>query len=358
MDLPTDLAAALDAATADLPLRELEASVERLIARYRAPGRADRPILGGHVDAAAYAAYRMPATWAAVRAALAAAAERVPGLAPQSLVDVGGGTGAAAWAAVEVFGESLKDVTVLDRVPETLELGRRLARDAFSGALRHAEWRQVRFPAEVPGADLVTVSYVLSELAPDVQEALVRASAAAAETIAVIEPGTPDGYQRIIAARDVLIGMGLRVAAPCPHSDTCPLLGTPKLGTQELGTRDWCHFASRIHRTPLHRRLKGADLQHEDEKFAYVVATRAPVAASASPTASASPAASPSPSPARILRHPQIRKGLVMMQLCHADGTVAQTLVSKRQGDTYRAARDADWGDQWPPGADLRPAGD
>lgn len=330
MDLPTDLAAALDAATADLPLRELEASVERLIARYRAPGRADRPILGGRVDAAAYAAYRMPATWGAVRAALAAAAERVPGLAPRSLVDVGGGTGAGVWAAAEVFGGSLTDVTVLDQVPEALELGRRLARDAFSGALRHAEWRQVRFPAEVPGADLVTVSYVLSELAPDAQEALVRASAAGAETIAVIEPGTPDGYRRIIAARDVLIGMGLRIAAPCPHADACPL----------AGTRDWCHFASRIHRTPLHRRLKGADLQHEDEKFAYVVATRAPVEAA----------------PARVLRHPQIRKGLVMMQLCHPDGTVAQTLVSKRQGDTYRAARDADWGDQWPPAEDLRSA--
>ena len=329
MDLPTDLAAALDAATADLPLRDLEASVERLIARYRTPGRADRPILSGGVDAAAYAAYRMPATWGAVRAALIAAAARVPGLAPRSLVDVGGGTGAAAWAAAAVFGASLKDVAVRDQVPEALEVGRRLARDAFSGALRHAEWRQVRFPAEVPEADLVTVSYVLSELAADAQEALVRASAAGAGTIAVIEPGTPDGYRRIAAARDVLVGMGLHVAAPCPHSDACPLLSD--------GNRDWCHFASRIHRTPLHRRLKGADLQHEDEKFAYVVATRMPPAS-----------AEPSPSPSRILRHPQIRKGLVMMQLCHSDGTVAQTLVSKRQGDTYKTARDADWGDEWP----------
>ena len=322
-DLPADLAAALDAATADIPLRELEASVDRLIARYRTPGRADRPILAGRIDAAAYAAYRMPATWGAVRAALAAAAARVPDLAPQSLVDVGGGTGAAAWAAAAVFGESLKDITVLDQVPEALELGRGLARDAFSGALRHAEWRQVRFPAEVPGADLVTVSYVLSELAPDAQQALVGTSAKNAQTIAVIEPGTPDGYQRIMAARDVLVGMGLHVAAPCPHSDACPL----------LGTRDWCHFASRIHRSPLHRRLKGADLQYEDEKFAYVVATRLPVAEAQAQ--------------ARILRHPQIRKGLVMMQLCRPDGTVAQELVSKRQGDTYRAARDADWGDSW-----------
>ncbi|MEY9930981.1 ribosomal protein RSM22 (predicted rRNA methylase) [Catenulispora sp. GP43] len=320
-DIPTDLAAALDAATADIPLRELEASVDRLIARYRTPGRADRPILAGRIDAAAYAAYRMPATWGAVRAALAAAAARVPGLAPQSLVDVGGGTGAAAWAAAAVFGGSLKDVTVLDQVAEALDLGRGLARDAFAGALRHAQWRQVRFPAEIPGADLVTVSYVLSELAPDAQQALVSTSATDAQTIAVIEPGTPDGYQRIMAARDVLAGMGLHIAAPCPHSDACPL----------LGTRDWCHFASRIHRTPLHRRLKSADLQYEDEKFAYVVATRLPVAAAQ----------------ARILRHPQIRKGLVMMQLCQPDGTVAQELVSKRQGDTYRAARDADWGDSW-----------
>ncbi|WP_194922925.1 small ribosomal subunit Rsm22 family protein [Catenulispora pinisilvae] len=328
MDLPADLAASLEAATADLSLRELEASVDRLIARYRTPGRADRPILSGAVDAAAYAAYRMPATWSAVRAALSATAARLPGLAPQTLVDVGGGTGAAAWAAAGVFGDTLNDITVLDQVPEALDLGRRLARDAFSGALRHTDWRQVRFPAEIPAADLVTVSYVLSELAPEAQEALVRASAAAGETIAVIEPGTPDGYQRIMAARDVLTDMGLHIAAPCPHSQTCPL----------LGTRDWCHFASRIHRTPLHRRLKGADLGHEDEKFAYVVATREPLA----------PAA-----PARILRHPQIRKGLVMMQLCQPDSTIAQALVSKRQGDTYRAARDADWGGTWTPPVSL-----
>lgn len=326
MDLPSDLAAALDAATEDLPLRDLEASVDRLIARYRTPGRADRPILAGRIDAAAYAAYRMPATWGAVRAVLAATAARLPELTPRSLVDVGGGTGAAAWAAAGVFDASLKDVTVLDQVPDVLDLGRRLARDAFSGAMRHAEWRQVRFPAEIPAADLVTVSYVLSELASDAQEALVRTAAEHAETIAVIEPGTPDGYQRIMAVRDVVLGMGMRVAAPCPHSDACPL----------LGTRDWCHFASRIHRSPLHRRLKSADLGHEDEKFAYIVATRVPV--------ETSPAG-------RILRHPQIRKGLVMMQVCQEDGTTAQTLISKRQGDTYRAARDADWGDTWPPPA-------
>jgi ribosomal protein RSM22 (predicted rRNA methylase) len=323
MDLPSDLAAALETAASELPLRDLEAAAERLIARYRTPARADRPILAARIDTVAYAAYRMPATWAAVSAVLDATAARLPAFAPRSLVDVGGGTGAAAWAATEVF-ESLTEIHVLDQVGEALDLGRRLARDAFSGALRHAEWRPARFPAEIPGADLVTVSYVLSELSTPDQEALLRAAAADAETIAVVEPGTPDGYQRILAARDVLLALGLRIVAPCPHSQACPL----------AGTRDWCHFAARIHRTPLHRRLKGGDLGHEDEKFSYVVATRAPV---------------PAEAPARILRHPQIRKGLVMMQLCEPQGTTSQLLVSKRQGDVYRAARDVEWGDVWPP---------
>jgi ribosomal protein RSM22 (predicted rRNA methylase) len=323
VDLPNDLTDALDTACADLPLRELSASVDRLIARYRKPGRADQPILVSAVDAAAYAAYRMPATWGAVRTALEHFALRAPGFAPTSLVDVGGGTGAAAWAAADVF-PSLTDVAVYDQVGEALELGRRLAASADSAAMRDADWRRMRFQekAEIPTADLVTVSYVLSELSAEDQADLVRRAAVGAEAIAVIEPGTPDGFGRILAARDLLISLGMTVAAPCPHQRACPL-------TQP----DWCHFASRITRSPLHRRLKDADLGHEDEKFSYVVATRAPIETGSG----------------RILRHPQKRKGLVMLQVCTPDDGVQPSLVSKRQGDTYRAARDAEWGDSWPP---------
>jgi ribosomal protein RSM22 (predicted rRNA methylase) len=143
-----------------------------------------------------------------------------------------------------------------------------------------------------------------------------------------VEPGTPDGFARVLAARDVLRAAGLHIAAPCPHQADCPLASAPP---------DWCHFASRVNRSPLHRRLKDADLGHEDEKFAYVIATDAPV-----------PAA-----PARVLRHPQKRKGLVTLQLCTPDDGVRQALVSKRQGADYRAARDVAWGDAWP----LDPAG-
>src|SRR5690242_13217146 len=108
---------ALEAAVGGTPVADLAPAVERLIARYRSgdPAPADA-ILASDVDVLAYAAYRMPATYAAVRAALTQVAQAVPGMSPQSLLDVGGGTGAAAWAATDAL-PSLASILVLDRVP-------------------------------------------------------------------------------------------------------------------------------------------------------------------------------------------------------------------------------------------------
>jgi ribosomal protein RSM22 (predicted rRNA methylase) len=318
MDLPRDLREALDGALSGLPALEASAAVDRLIERYRLGGAADQPILGSAVDVAAYAAYRLPATYAAARSALAQAALAAPTLAPVTQLDVGGGSGAAAWAATAVF-PSLATVTVLDQVAPVLELGQRIAAGAASAALRGAAWRGEEGFAK---ADLVTISYVLSELTEADQAAFVRRAAGVATmAVAVIEPGTPTGYVRVLAARDELIAAGLTVVAPCPHQARCPL---------PVG-KDWCHFAARVNRSALHRRVKGAELSFEDEKFSYVVATRSPAG----------------PTPARVLRRPQLRKGLVALQLCRPDGDTAAELVSKRQGERYRAARDVDWGDPW-----------
>jgi ribosomal protein RSM22 (predicted rRNA methylase) len=322
--MPVELGAALDKACAVVPQRELAASVDRLISRYRDPRPASVPILASTADTTAYAAYRMPATWAAMRSALAQFAELAPGFRPESLLDVGGGTGAAAWAATELF-PSLAEATVLDQVDEALRLGRKLAGHSGSAALRSARWRRGAFAdlGNLGGADLVTASYVLSELSEDEQASLVAQAAKGSGAVAVVEPGTPDGYRRILAARDVLITAGLTVVAPCPQQGRCPL----------AGGADWCHFSARINRSSLHRRLKGGELGHEDEKFSYVVAARKVH----------------EPAPGRVLRHPLKRKGLVSMQVCTRTEGVVQTLVSKRQGTTYREARDAEWGDSWPP---------
>ncbi|MEU9147441.1 small ribosomal subunit Rsm22 family protein [Streptomyces sp. NPDC048349] len=308
-----------------LPPKQAAAAVERLIASYRGRTPTDAPVLRDRSDVAAYAAYRMPATFEAVRAALDGLAEAAPQWAPGSHVDVGGGTGAATWA-VDATWEGPRETTVLDWAEPALTLGRELAAASTSQVLRGAHWRRAVIGSglTLPEADLVTVSYVLGELTPQARTAVVAEAARAGQAVVLIEPGTPEGYLRIREARDQLIAAGLRVAAPCPHDGTCPI---------EVG-KDWCHFSARVSRSSLHRQVKGGSLPYEDEKFSYVAATRFP----------AGPAAS------RITRKPQIRKGLVLLELCGPEGEgLTRVNVTKRHGDLYKAARDADWGQAWPP---------
>ncbi|UNZ19569.1 small ribosomal subunit Rsm22 family protein [Streptomyces sp. 891-h] len=326
-----ELRGALAAALDGLPARQASAAVERLIAHYRGETPTTAPVLRDGADAAAYAAYRMPATFAAASAALEALAERAPGWAPAAHLDVGGGTGAAVWAAARVW-DTARSTVVLDWAEPALALGRRLASGAGAAALDGAEWRRGSLRGgTAPGwepADLVTVSYVLGELADADRRAVVEAAARAARgAVVLVEPGTPDGYLRIREAREALIAAGLRVLAPCPHDGACPIV---------VG-QDWCHFAVRVARSSLHRRVKGGELPYEDEKFSYVVAVRDAVAGSAAP--------------ARIVRKPQLRKGQVLLDLCEGEdgGGLRRRTVTKREGPTYRAARKAEWGGAFPP---------
>ncbi|MFE5658814.1 small ribosomal subunit Rsm22 family protein [Streptomyces sp. NPDC056431] len=316
------LRAALAGLLDGLPPKQAARAVDRLIANYRGTTPTDAPVLRDRSDVAAYAAYRMPATFEAVRGALAALREAAPDWEPRTHTDVGGGTGAAGWAVAEAWEEQPPRTTVLDWAEPALALGRELA----AGTL-DAEWRTARIGSALRLADteLVTVSYVLKELTEADRAALVTEAARAAQTVVIVEPGTPDGYERIIAARTLLIEAGFTVAAPCPHSGACPI---------EPGT-DWCHFSARVSRSSLHRKVKGGSLPYEDEKYSYVAATRV----------------APAPATSRITRRPQIRKGLVLLDLCGPDGLTRDT-VTKRHGSLYKQARDAEWGDSWPPEAE------
>ncbi|MGW8991747.1 small ribosomal subunit Rsm22 family protein [Streptomyces zhihengii] len=310
-----------------LPPTRAAQAVERLIASYRGTTPTDAPVLRDRSDVVAYAAYRMPATFEAVRSALAALRAAAPDFSPATHTDVGGGTGAASWAVADAFGAP-PATTVLDWAEPALALGRELALASKVPSLGAADWRRARIGStlRIESTDLVTVSYVLKELTPADRSVLVAEAARAAQAVVVVEPGTPDGYERIIAARDALVGAGLTVAAPCPHSGACPI---------EPGS-DWCHFSARVSRSSLHRQIKQGSLAYEDEKFSYVAAVRFPVA----------------PVAARVTRKPQIRKGMVLLDLCAETGGLGRETVTKRHGGLYRAARDTAWGDAWPPPAE------
>ena len=168
-------------------------------------------------------------------------------------------------------------------------------------------------------ADLVLASYVLGELDQRGFAAVVlRAWSSAAGAVALIEPGTPAGYGRVIAARSLLIGNGAVTVAPCPHDTACPLVGD-----------DWCHFAVRLPRNEAHRAVKGVSRGFEDEKFSYAVVSRGGQVERAA---------------ARIIRPPLVRSGHVHLDVCETNG-IARRIVARRDKDAYRAARRLGWGD-------------
>lgn len=325
--MPSSLRDCIDDALAGTTAASLTARVERLIDTYRSGTTPVTPILANADDVLAYAAYRMPATYAVVRAGLEQLQFGVSDFQPRTLVDFGAGTGAAAWAVADVW-PTLSGVTLLEQSAAAIELGSRIMRSSSSAVLQGATWRQWRLSETDAGhADVATAAYVLGELTERQQDVLVGLIIASAPTVVVIEPGTPAGFARVIRARAGLLAAGFRIVAPCPHELVCPM----------LARGDWCHFAERLDRSRLHRSVKAGELSYEDEKFSYVAAARGPANRPA----------------ARILRHPQLRKGLVSLELCTSLGAATNERISKSQ-ELYRAARNARWGDPWPPAAAKR----
>src|SRR5215469_3329733 len=327
---------AVEAGLAGQGIASLSAGVQRLMTAYRSGEVPDAPVMAGRSDVAAYAAYRMPATAAAVTAALHQAQLAMPVWQPSSLLDFGAGTGSVAWAVAHEFPD-VERITMLEQSQYAIRLGQSILAHSGSRVLQSARWDQWRLPAggvqvrdeltssQLPSADLATAAYVLGELTQQQQVDLVQLAAATAPVVLLIEPGTPAGHRRILAGRSALIEAGYRVVAPGPHELTCPL----------AIEGDWCHFAARLQRSAMHRRAKGVELPYEDEKFSYVAAALTRAAGCDLP-------------PARIVRRPQQRKGLVTLDLCAGDGASKRELVSRSKGEVYKQARKASWGDRWP----------
>src|SRR5215212_1963322 len=314
-DLPAELKAALDGKLRGFSRNDAAGRAASISKTYRDGGGSGA--IRSEADALAYALARMPATYAAVTASLNALVEIRPDFAPKNLLDVGAGPGTATWAAAEAF-PSLQGFALLDANDALRTLAINLFGDSFR--LRdinydRGEARAVLAKADT--ADLVVASYMIGEISDAEQRALAELMwQKTRDTLLVIEPGTPAGYARIIALRERLIAQGAHVAAPCPHDGKCPLQPS-----------DWCHFTQRLQRSRAHKQVKGAELPFEDERFAYVALTRAPVTRR----------------PSRVLAQPAVSKVEIAAKLCTPEG-LTLTKVPRRAKAEYAAARRWRWG--------------
>ncbi|HWU54082.1 MAG TPA: small ribosomal subunit Rsm22 family protein [Rhizomicrobium sp.] len=310
MQFPHVLTQALDALLEGVSRKDLAREAERMSSAYRQGGTSHA--IATPLQAKAYAVARMPATYAACAAVFARLTEVMPDFAPESLLDVGAGTGAASWAAAAAW-PGISSIAMLDRNPALRDLARKLA----DAGLPATEILSGDLSSEKPKADLVVASYVLAEFPEESCAAAAMDLWRSADiALALIEPGTPDGFARIRAARTALIDTGAHVAAPCTHDNACPMAGD-----------DWCHFSQRLPRSRDHMLLKDAHVPFEDERYAYLVVTRESVA-----------------SGARILAPPLEEKPGLTFKLCDEKGLRAQ-FVATRDKDEYRRVRKRGWGD-------------
>lgn len=316
MQLPESLQNAIEQECSAFSHDALREASQILTRHYHEQRASSASLFQNAAARAAYLAVRMPATYAAIHRALLECKQRMYA-APRSFLDLGAGPGTGSWAAAEIFPE-LDSITLIEQSRPMAEIGQRFCKEAEAPFLQSATWLCQSIKNAIPSVDLALLSYVIAELQPSQIESLLERLWDQVNTIVIIEPGTPEGYRRILKIRDWALRRESYLIAPCPHRDVCP-----------VQTPDWCHFPARIERTRMHKFLKGASLGYEDEKFSYLAFGK-----------------SPSRIPkGRIVGFIKKSSGFVQLPLC-TQGKLEKTIVSRKH-ESYRLARDSEWGDSW-----------
>ncbi len=315
-NLPPPVVAHLAALLDTAKRAPLKAAHNAMSAHYRDGGHS-RAAVPDAAAALAYAVARMPATYAACVRAFDLVSMRMGTWQPRSLLDLGSGPGTAALAATAAW-PGIERGLLVEPNAELGAIATALLATTALGPVGHEAQDIHRIPVPA-AADLVTLSYVLAEQVLETVPGLVqRISPSIGRLIVIVEPGTPAGYARILAARDALVAAGLRIVAPCPHDYTCP-----------LANGDWCHFSVRLARSAAHMQLKDAHVPFEDERFSFVAAVRG----------------DERPAWGRTIGPASVEKGFVDLKLCTRPGLEARR-VRRRDAAAYKAAKSLAWGDE------------
>lgn len=317
MEIPQALHLALDNEIKEIKRETMINDAQSISIRYRTQSGKGERLLTKDSEAVAYAASRMPATFGAVSFALEQSLKNSK-CCIKSLLDVGAGTGAVTWAVDQQI--NLESITCLERENAMRKIGKSMMQYGGDN-LKNAKWIShdlIKDKISQSG-DLVVASYVLNEMT---NENRIKVSKelwnATNKMLLIIEPGTPVGFENLMNVRKELIECGAKIVAPCVHMGDC-----------EKKLDDWCHFSCRVGRTKLHKDLKGGEVPYEDEKFIYMAFTKEEYELPKG----------------RVLRHPQVRKGHIILEVCTNEG-IKEVKLSKKDGLVYKKARKIKTGEE------------
>ena len=251
-------------------------------------------------QAIAYAQARMPATYNVIRYVLEKFANK--GESFSEVLDVGAGVGTLKIA--------LQNYKIDYEAVEKSDSMRKVFKKLNNSEIKiYAEDFQ-KFRSEKQ-YQAVFASYFINEI-KNKNAALKKIFSLAEQYVFLIEPGTPNGFKNIIAAKKLANQLDWYPLLPCASLEC------------NLKAEDWCHFSIRVPRTKLHANLKNATLPYEDEKFCYVIFSKKESESSNNNV---------------IIKRPIKKSGHIIFDVCSSDGV--QRIVR-----TDKLSKKLRWGDQ------------
>ncbi|MFZ2257494.1 MAG: small ribosomal subunit Rsm22 family protein [Clostridiaceae bacterium] len=310
-------------------LRALQVASEEIRTRYRdkEASRGDFEIRTAG-EANAYLAWRFPVTAMVIFEVLSRLKVAYPEFTPESVLDIGAGPLVSLLPVITQF-PALTDICLVEEQLAMQKSGD-LIYDQLKGQLQptltvnrlHSSFQT----AQLPVADLVLASYVVNELSVKETKLFCQKLIESTRQVAVIiVPGTPEYFKQLTMLRNLLVGSGFQILAPCTFNGPCHM----------EDETDWCHFYERVQRSKLLRQLKSAELSYEDEKFSYLVVAKNPD----------NSLTQDQPGLARIIRHPMIYKGYREVTLCDAKGITMTQFTKGKHKQIYKELKNKGWGD-------------
>ncbi len=286
--------------------------------KYRFKKRDGSSLLNQKEEALAYALTRMPATYGAVSSILSHLSQHVDLSDIHSVLDIGAGSGSATFALNEIL--AIDSFICLEKEDVMKSIGIQLMQHQEQ-LMKKTQWLSFDITKDplLQKADLVIVSYMLNELKEEQQiESLMKIWEATEYLLVIVEPATPKHFEKMMIFRTQLLKEGAHLVAPCPHEKKCLL------------EDQWCHFTVRVARSKIHKSLKQAEVGYEDEKFTYLVFSKDPM----------------SPVSSRILRHPIIENGRVLLKICDQEG-IHDTWITRKNKEQFKKAKKSHQGDSF-----------